>query len=83
MPSRSPGQPPLPPATAEEGLRALTKRERESPPWWRRVGRAGRAPSACLSEKTVERDLSRIFAKLGVSGRAGLAAVVAADPRQE
>jgi DNA-binding CsgD family transcriptional regulator len=33
-----------------------------------------------LSEKTIEAHLSRAFAKLGVSGRAALAAAVSAPP---
>lgn len=64
----------------EEGLRGLTERERELA-FLVAQGRTNRqiAASAYLSEKTVERHLSHIFAKLGVSGRAGLAAIVAAD----
>jgi len=63
-----------------DGLQALTERERELAALVAQ-GRTNRqiAASAYLSEKTVERHLSHIFAKLGVSGRAGLAAVVAAD----
>lgn len=68
------------PARPAEGLRALTERERELADLVAQ-GRTNRqiAASAYLSEKTVERHLSHMFAKLGVSGRAGLAAVVAAD----
>ena len=69
------------PVRPEEGLRALTERERELAVLVAQ-GRTNRqiAASAYLSEKTVERHLSNIFAKLGISGRAGLAAMVASDP---
>ena len=68
------------PVRPDDGLRALTDRERELADLVAR-GMTNRqiAASAYLSEKTVERHLSHIFAKLGVSGRAGLAAIVAAD----
>lgn len=63
-----------------EGLRALTERERELADLVAR-GQTNRqiAAAAFLSEKTVERHLSQIYAKLGISSRAGLAAAVAAD----
>jgi DNA-binding NarL/FixJ family response regulator len=68
-------------ARPDAGLRALTDRERELAGLVAR-GLTNRqiAASIYLSEKTVERHLSHIFAKLGVSSRAGLAAIVAADP---
>ena len=68
------------PLRLDDGLRALTERERELAVLVAQ-GLTNRqiAASAYLSEKTVERHLSHIFAKLGVSGRAGLAAIVAAD----
>jgi DNA-binding NarL/FixJ family response regulator len=60
-----------------EGLSALTEREREIAAMVSR-GRTNReiASASYLSEKTVERHLSHIFAKLGVASRAGLAALV-------
>lgn len=69
------------PLGRDEGLRALTERELELAALVAR-GRTNRqiAASAYLSEKTVERHLSHIYGKLGISSRAGLAAIVAADP---
>ena len=69
------------PVRPEEGMRALTERERELAHLVAR-GQTNRqiAAAAYLSEKTVERHLSHIFAKLGISTRSALAAVVAADP---
>ncbi|MDP9075141.1 MAG: LuxR C-terminal-related transcriptional regulator, partial [Actinomycetota bacterium] len=69
------------PVRPDEGLRGLTERERELAELVAR-GKTNRqiAAAAYLSEKTVERHLSHIFAKLGISTRAALAAVVAADP---
>jgi DNA-binding NarL/FixJ family response regulator len=65
----------------EDGLAALTERERELASLVAQ-GRTNRqiAAAAYLSEKTVERHLSHIYAKLGVSSRAGLATAIAADP---
>lgn len=63
------------------GLQALTERERELADLVAR-GLSNRqiAASAYLSEKTVERHLSHIYAKLGISSRAALATAVAAAP---
>jgi DNA-binding NarL/FixJ family response regulator len=58
-------------------LGALTNREREVAGLVA-TGITNReiAASLVLSEKTIERHLSRIFAKLGISSRAALAAAV-------
>ncbi|MDQ4100081.1 MAG: AAA family ATPase [Chloroflexota bacterium] len=63
----------------DEGLQALTERERELADLVAR-GLSNRqiAASAYLSEKTVERHLSHIYAKLGISSRAALATAIAA-----
>jgi DNA-binding CsgD family transcriptional regulator len=61
------------------GLAALTEREREIADLVRR-GHTNRqiAATSYLSERTVERHLSHIFTKLGVSSRAAVASIVAA-----
>ena len=66
----------------ERGLQALTEREREVAELVRQ-GRTNREIAAAMyvSEKTVERHLSRIFAKLGVSSRTVVALVVAGEDR--
>ena len=62
------------------GLASLTERERELADLVRR-GHTNRqiAVASYLSERTVERHLSHIFAKLGVSSRAAVASIVAAE----
>jgi DNA-binding CsgD family transcriptional regulator len=67
------------PADAGGGLASLTEREREIAALVSR-GDTNReiAASQYLSERTVERHLSHIFAKLGVSSRAAVASIVAA-----
>ncbi len=69
-----------PPAGPGEGLRSLTEREREIAELVCH-GRTNReiAATTYLSVKTVERHLSHIFAKLGVSSRTAVAALVAVD----
>ena len=68
----------------EDGLAALSAREREVSALVakgltnRRIGQ-----ELYLSEKTVERHLSRIFRKLGLSSRATLAAMVARRPEYD
>ncbi|MDQ3978773.1 MAG: AAA family ATPase [Actinomycetota bacterium] len=65
---------------AEEGLRSLTDRERELAELVRE-GHTNREIAAAMytSEKTIERHLTHIFAKLGVSSRTALALLVAAQ----
>jgi DNA-binding CsgD family transcriptional regulator len=74
VPRRSPAGAPA--------LRSLTERER------RVAGLVGRgqtnraiADALCLSKRTIERDLSRIFEKLGVSSRSALASIIAGADR--
>ena len=64
----------------QRGLEALTERERDVAELVRQ-GRTNREIAAAIyvSEKTVERHLSRIFAKLGVSSRTVVALVVAGE----
>jgi DNA-binding CsgD family transcriptional regulator/tetratricopeptide (TPR) repeat protein len=64
----------------DDGIRSLTDREREVAELVRR-GHTNReiATTIFVSEKTVERHLSRIFAKLGVSRRTEVAVQVAAE----
>ena len=64
----------------QQGLEALTEREREVAELVRQ-GRTNREIAAAIyvSEKSVERHLSRIFAKLGVSSRTVVALVVAGE----
>jgi DNA-binding CsgD family transcriptional regulator len=70
-------------ARPEDGLRSLTEREREVAELVRR-GHTNReiATAIFISEKTVERHLSRIFAKLGLSRRTELALQVASEGEQ-
>jgi DNA-binding CsgD family transcriptional regulator/tetratricopeptide (TPR) repeat protein len=67
-------------AGAERGLESLTEREREIAAHVSR-GRTNReiAAASYLSERTVERHLSHVFAKLGVSSRAAVASIIAAS----
>ena len=67
-------------AGPEDGLRSLTEREREVAELVHR-GHTNRdiATAIFISEKTVERHLSRIFAKLGLSRRTELALRVATE----
>ena len=68
------------PHARDEGLRSLTDREREVAELVGR-GRTNReiATAIFVSEKTVERLVSRIFARLGVARRTELALRVAAE----
>ncbi len=62
------------------GLEALTEREREIADLVSR-GHTNReiAAASYLSERTVERHLSHVFAKLGVSSRAAVASIIAVE----
>jgi DNA-binding NarL/FixJ family response regulator len=64
-------------ATGGEGLASLSGREREVADLVA-LGRTNReiAGELCLSEKTVESHMSRLFTKLGVSSRAAVAEAV-------
>ena len=66
--------------TVEDGLRSLTDRERQIAELVHQ-GLTNReiAATVYVSDKTVERHLSRVYAKLGVSSRTALALVVAAQ----
>jgi DNA-binding CsgD family transcriptional regulator len=68
------------PAEVGGGLASLTEREREIADLVSR-GHTNRAiaASSYLSERTVERHLSNIFAKLGVASRAAVASMIAAE----
>ena len=67
-------------AGREDGLRSLTEREREVAELVHRgLTNHDIATAIFISEKTVERHLSRIFAKLGLSRRTELALQVAAE----
>jgi DNA-binding NarL/FixJ family response regulator len=68
------------PAGGDPGLRSLTEREREVAGLVRR-GHTNREIAAAIfvSEKTVERYLSQVFAKLGLSSRTELALRVVAE----
>lgn len=65
-------------AKAQQGVDSLTRREREVAEHVRE-GRTNReiASMLFLSEKTVERHLSRVFEKLGVSSRTAVAVLMA------
>jgi len=67
-------------ARADAGLAALTEREREIAELVHQ-GRTNReiAATVYVSEKTVERHLSHIYASVGVSSRTALAVLVAAE----
>jgi DNA-binding CsgD family transcriptional regulator len=71
-------------ARGANGLAALTEREREIAEHVRH-GRTNREIAAALyiSDKTVERHLSRIFSIVGVSSRTALAVLVADDSRHD
>ena len=68
---------PVDASTAREALRSLPDDERELAEFVR-LGRTNReiAGTLFVSEKTVERRLSRIFAKVGVPNRTALASLV-------
>ncbi len=73
-----------PVARATTGVAALSGREREVAELVRQ-GRTNReiATSLYISQKTVERHLSRIFSAVGVASRTALAVLVADDARHD